>query len=262
MNSTAFSLMYHDVVPAGQFESSGMSGAGARVYKVEQAEFIAHLDAIGGLGMGGVGLRAGDECGGLCPVYLTFDDGGSSAAWIASELDRRGWKGHFFVVSDWIGRAGFLSAAELREMAARGHVIGSHSCSHPPRLSALPPDEIGRQWKESVEALSDIVGGAVTVASVPGGFYSTVVGEAAERAGIRHLFTSEPASRWERLGTMRLLGRYHVQRGTAVEEILSFAGGRDSGPRRRQAFSWTLRKAAKSLFGGFYEQVRLRLIRP
>jgi peptidoglycan/xylan/chitin deacetylase (PgdA/CDA1 family) len=261
MNSCAFSLMYHDVVLPGQFDSSGMHGAGADVYKVDREEFIRHLDAIGRLGRTGVGESVTGACGGSCPVHFTFDDGGSSGAWIADALDRRGWKGHFFVVTDWIGRPGFLGAEELRALAGRGHVIGTHSCSHPPRLSALTPAEIDRQWRRSVEVLGGVIGGQVTVASVPGGFYSAAVGDAAEQAGIRYLFTSEPTSALQRRGEMCLLGRYHVQRGMPISHILSFAGGQNPRPRRRQALSWTFKKAAKSMLGGFYEQARLRLIR-
>src|SRR5256885_8018335 len=33
-------------------------------------------------------------------VLLTFDDGGRSAVHIGDELAARGWKGHFFIVTD------------------------------------------------------------------------------------------------------------------------------------------------------------------
>ena len=50
-------------------------------------------------------------------------------------LERYGWPGYFFVATDWIGRPGFLNAAQFRELDSRGHVIGSHSCSYPERMA-------------------------------------------------------------------------------------------------------------------------------
>src|SRR5437868_8980127 len=45
-------------------------------------------------------------------------------------------RGEFFVVTTWIGTPGFMTADHLREPAARGHGVHSHSRTHP-RLSSL-----------------------------------------------------------------------------------------------------------------------------
>ena len=37
---------------------------------------------------------------------LTFDDGGPSALDAAGELAHRAWRGHFFIVTSLVGRAG------------------------------------------------------------------------------------------------------------------------------------------------------------
>ena len=41
---------------------------------------------------------------------------------VADELEQMGWRGHFFITSDWIGRRGFLTAGQIRELRRRGHV--------------------------------------------------------------------------------------------------------------------------------------------
>jgi hypothetical protein len=252
----AFSLMYHDVVAPGAQSTSGISGADADVYKLRQDEFRNHLDAIAKLGPARV--RTSTESWTDNPVFLTFDDGGASSVWIASELERRGWRGHFFITTDWIGKPGFLSAQAIREMHAAGHVIGSHSASHPRRISALSPAEIAREWRHSVDVLANLTGAPVTVASVPGGFYSATVADGASAAGIRTLFTSEPTPKCWEIGKCRMLGRYFLQTGMPAATAASFAGG-PAGPRVRQQLLWSVKKAMKAAGGDWYVRARVAL---
>jgi peptidoglycan/xylan/chitin deacetylase (PgdA/CDA1 family) len=250
-----FSLMYHDVIPPGGFRDSGMEGADADLYKLDRDDFRRHMDALGSRSGGKIGTCAAAFDSSPLPVFLTFDDGGASTSWIADEMEHRGWRGHFFIVTDWIGARGFVTAAELRSLHARGHVIGSHSCSHPRRISLLTRDEIYREWRESADTLSALLGAPATVASVPGGFYSRAVGETAAEAGISTLFTSDPTPVVRRVQNCRLLGRYFVKRGMGPEMAASFAGG-FAGPRLRQAALWKARKVVKTVAGGLYEKVR------
>src|SRR6185369_13587012 len=109
-------------------------------------------------------------------IFLTFDDGAiGSYTCIADELEKLNWRGHFFIVSDWIGRPGFVNGREIRELDGRGHIIGSHSRSHPERMSHLKRHELQAEWSESSSALSDVLGKPTTVASVPNGYFSKAV---------------------------------------------------------------------------------------
>ena len=249
----ALSLMYHDVVENGQWDSSGFPGPEAAVYKLSAEDFEQHLNAIESV-RAPISLIGPESWRGR-PVFLTFDDGGRSAVNIASALERRGWRGHFFLTTDRLGEPAFLRREQARELRGRGHVIGSHSCSHPPRISRCDDAELARQWSESVRVLSELIGEPVTVASVPGGFYSRRVAEAAAAAGIRNLFTSEPTAVVAVVDGCAVLGRYYLQRGMAPEMSAAFAAGRRS-PRFRQAMLWHLKKAAKTLAGGAYGKAR------
>jgi peptidoglycan/xylan/chitin deacetylase (PgdA/CDA1 family) len=250
----AISIMYHDVIDS-DVASSGFTGAGADIYKLDRLEFAGHLDSI---------RRPPDVIGreqrSRTPLFLTFDDGGVSAhTHIAPMLEERGWRGHFFVTTDRIGQPGFLDASQIRDLSERGHVIGSHSCSHPPRISACSPAELRREWTDSVAALASIVNRDVTVASVPGGFYSAAVGRAAAAAGIQVLFTSEPTTRVGRIGECLLLGRYGIWRGMPPSTSGAIAAGA-LVPRLRQAAWWSVKKAAKSLPGDPYAKLRRTLL--
>ena len=248
----AHAIMYHDVVEGGDFESSGFGGEGAHVYKLGREDFERHLDAIArtGAGVGTVDRLAGR------PVLLTFDDGGvSSHHPIADLLEGRGWRGHFFITTDRIGTAGFLSEGQLRELRGRGHIIGSHSCSHPTRMAALSRAELDREWSESIARLSEVLGEMVKAASVPGGYYSREVGESAAAAGIEALFTSEPTARVGMLSGSRVLGRYVVQRGMAPGWSAGFAAGKASYCWRQSAL-WKVKRVAKFMGGGGYLKLR------
>ncbi len=253
-------LMYHDVVAPGSDDASGFPGAGAARYKMTPGEFAAHLDAIGRAAPPPVTLpdflAGGPAAAG---PMLTFDDGGSSAhTLIADALEARGWRGHFFVTAGRLGTPGFVDAGQVRDLARRGHVIGTHSFSHPPRISACGPDELLREWGESREVLSQALGEAVTVGSVPGGYYSRAVAEAARASGVTHLFTSEPTARAHRVGGCTVLGRYTLYRGASPRTAADLAAGK-AGPRLGQALAWNVKKLAKAAGGGAYVRLRSKL---
>lgn len=227
--------MYHDVVDKA--DDSGFPGKHAALYKLPPALFEEHLRAI---------RAAAPE------TVLTFDDGGVSFhSTIGAMLEQHGWRGHFFITTDWIGRPGFCDRAQIRDLAAHGHLIGSHSCSHPPRMSALSPTEIETEWRRSREVLEEITGAPVTTASVPGGYYSPAVGGAAARAGIRTLFTSEPTIRVTKLDGCRIFGRYAIRRDDSAATAAALAAGRWL-PRAQQSAWWSVKKMAKRLSGGLY----------
>lgn len=248
-------LLYHDVVAEGGFGGSGFVSPDANIYKFTTAEFERYLTAIKARQVkaavsASVALREKDA------FMLTFDDGGVSAIEPTADiLERFGHLGHFFITTDYIGAPGFMTAAQIRELARRGHVIGSHSCSHPTLMSRCSAAQLGREWKESVAKLSDILGAAVTVASVPGGSYSNAVGSSAESAGIRALFTSEPSSSISKLGELALIGRYSVQQGTSIETAAALAAG-DMVPRLKLAAYWNFKKVLKRVGGNAWLEFR------
>lgn len=255
-------IMYHDVLEEGPERPSGFAGAGADLYKLSAKDFGEQLAAIRRV-VGERGVRRVDdaECwSGGAPLFLTFDDGGESAATVAAgALERYGWRGHFFVTTDYIGKPGFLSAGQIQELHRRGHAIGSHSCSHPARMSQCGWERLVREWSESVRVLTEILEGPVKAASVPGGYYSREVAEAAVPAGIRFLFTSEPTMRPHLVGECLVLGRYFIQRGMPASAAAGFAAGR-AGVRWRQALLWKVKKAAKAAGGEYYLRARSALL--
>lgn len=255
----AISIMYHDVVERGCEESSGFSGADANLYKIEIERFEEHLARIAEVRNDSID-KITESSDNRNPFFITFDDGGRSAyTQTVDALERRGWRGHFFVATDFIDTPTFLSRAEIKQLDARGHIVGSHSASHPLRMASLSTDELRREWRVSIEKLSDILGRRVSTASVPGGHFSRAVAEAAATAGIKTLFTSEPTTRVYKIGDTTVFGRYTIQRRTPVETVAAIARG-DWNPRLRQFLFWNSKKVLKKIGGENYLRIRKRLL--
>jgi peptidoglycan/xylan/chitin deacetylase (PgdA/CDA1 family) len=253
-------LMYHDVVD-DEAAASGFSGPGADRYKLPFALFVAHLDriaqAVGAPPDVADDLRAGRR--GNPSWSLTFDDGGRSAFEVGEELTRRGWRAHFFITTAMTGAQGFLDAAAIKELRGMGHVIGSHSTSHPASMSELTDAELVTEWETSVATLSDLLGEEVDTASVPGGFYTRRVAQAASKAAVRTLFTSEPVRKPRRVDDCLVVGRLSIRRSTTADEAARAAAGRP-GPWVRQYAGWNVRKPIKTVFRDGYERARREIL--
>jgi len=253
----AISLAYHDVTDGANV----LTGYKA-LYKLGHREFHNHILSIREETQDIV-VRSIDR---FCqwadevPVFLTFDDGELGAyTYVADELEQYGWRGHFFITTNWIGNRGFLDRQQIRELRNRGHVIGSHSCSHPSRMSHLEANELKKEWSESCAVLSDILGEKVRVASVPDGYYSKKVGRTAAAAGIEVLFTSEATATTSALDGCLILGRYSIQMRTPPSVSGAIAAGR-VWPRGLQTVLWAAKKPVKRLAGESYFAIRRYLI--
>ena len=251
------SLLYHDVVEHDHEDASGFRGGAAARYKLETAEFEAHLDALDAIGRPPASI-ADVLTGDLTTDrrwMLTFDDGGSSALRIGEALARRSWHGHFFVTVGRIGSPGFLSPDEIRAVSALGHTVGSHTVSHPERMSACTWNELLREWRDSAAVLAEIVGAPVSVASIPGGYYSKTVARAAAATGLEALFTSEPKAAARRVDGCLVLGRYILKSHSPARTARELASGAPPA-RVRQFVTWNGLKAAKTVAGPAYPWLR------
>jgi peptidoglycan/xylan/chitin deacetylase (PgdA/CDA1 family) len=253
------SLLYHDVV-SGDPDTSGFPGADADSYKLEANHFVEHLERIAELHLADVQLisksGSNDTETSRRPIFLTFDDGGITADAPTSRLlERRNWRGHFFIVTAKVGQPGFLSTEQIRDLHDRGHHIGSHSHTHPTQLSKLTYSEMLHEWKESRGILTEILGQPPFSASVPGGFFSRQVACAAREAGYDVLFNSEPISQIRCIDGLTIIGRYGIKRNTPASAAQALARG-DIIPRASQFVVWNVKKPAKNIGGPAWFTIR------
>jgi peptidoglycan/xylan/chitin deacetylase (PgdA/CDA1 family) len=212
---------YHDVTDDPQ--DSGFHGAGALPFKLDRAAFARHLDAIAEAKARPALVTGIDGAAPGRVLLLTFDDGGASALHAGDELCRRGWRGHFFIVTGRIGTRAFLDAAGIRYLHSCGHVVGSHSHSHPHIFREQTPAQMAAEWSTSRELLADLLGEPPTTAAVPGGDISRLVLDSAAAAGFHHVFTCEPTLAPERVGRCWVLGRFSVKVTTPAARIRELA---------------------------------------
>jgi peptidoglycan/xylan/chitin deacetylase (PgdA/CDA1 family) len=245
------SLLFHDVFVADPRESGFASPAADR-YKLSLEQFDAQLAGLAQVRADAPVLVQHFSEGLNYPYLITVDDGGVSYyTLVADRLDARGWKGHCFVSTDTIGTRGFLNASQIRELDRRGHLIGTHSASHPARFSACEPGHMREEWARSRMVLEDLLGHEVHIASVPGGYYSRRVARSARDAGLRVVFTSEPiTTSHDEDGTL-VIGRFTLRRGHPSDRAGRLAR-RERWARYQEWASWRAKGLVKPVLGPLY----------
>jgi len=212
---------YHEITD--EPSASGFQRPGARPYTLTPRAFADHLDQIAASDARPTRVTDIDFTRPGRFLVLTFDDGGKSAVHAGDALARRGWTGHFFIVSSLIGTRTFATASDIRYLASCGHVVGTHTHTHPDIFPDLTPERMLEEWRTSGDAISEIVGAPCLTASVPGGDISQQVLESAARAGVQYLFTSEPWLSPRAIDGCRVLGRFCPKVGTSPDRIRELA---------------------------------------
>jgi peptidoglycan/xylan/chitin deacetylase (PgdA/CDA1 family) len=258
-------LLFHDVFMR-RAEESGFVSQAANRYKLSLNEFDRQLDSLTELGATPSLIddlhqstelhnAEGSEPEAPPRFVFTFDDGGLSYyTLVADRFEARGWRGHCFVPTDFIGKRGFLSANELRDLDKRGHSIGTHSASHPPRFSHLPADRMREEWSRSREALEDVLGHPVRIGSVPGGYFSNLVAATAGDSGLRVLMTSEPVTWTRSVNRCVVTGRFAVRCGAPADRARKFV--MPAPWTRANAWAgWNAKGLFKPILGSSYSRI-------
>jgi hypothetical protein len=115
-------------------------------------------------------------------------------------------------------------------------------------MSSLGKSDLEREWRDSLATLGDIVGEPIATASVPGGYYSRAVAEAAAISGVKVLFNSEPTASVNAVNGCRIVGRYSIQPGISEITAARIAAGAWP-PRLRQYVYWNAKKVLKRAGG-------------
>jgi peptidoglycan/xylan/chitin deacetylase (PgdA/CDA1 family) len=133
-------------------------------------------------------------------VRATFDDAFRSAATVFPDLERLGVSVQIFVCTKYAlvgaplaipelagddpNQLATMNWDELREHAARGIAIGSHTVSHP-HLTALSDDDLRRELTESKREIEDRLRRPCEELAYPYGEHNARVRAAARAAGYR-----------------------------------------------------------------------------
>lgn len=234
-------LMYHDIVTAND-KSSGFQNKNAFQYKIEESAFEDQVKALQGK-----------------DVVFTFDDGGVSFLTKAAPiLEKYGFKGVFFISTKYIDTPGFVTTEQVKELSDRGHIIASHSHTHPEIFTKLSSEEINQEWQLSSQVLKEILGEGDYTASIPNGYTSREILNAAIQFGFKTIYTSKPTTKTQIYNDGTLIGRYVVLDGMTTEDVVSIVSNK--GTKMKMAMKWHVLNIVKGLLGSSYEKIKTQVL--
>lgn len=106
------------------------------------------------------------------PVMITFDDSHvAQYTWALPVLNKYSFKGVFFVMTVCLDKPGWLTEANIREMAAQGHVIACHTWDHT-NLGVHPNYNLQEQLVKPKKYLEKITGKTISYFAYPYGVWS------------------------------------------------------------------------------------------
>ena len=124
------------------------------------------------------------------PVVLTFDDGYADfATGVEPVMARYGFVATDYVVSGFLNRPRYMTAAQVSQMDADGMVIGSHTVHHVD-LAAVPPAAARAEIAAGRSALEQLLGHPVLDFAYPYGGFNATVAQLVEQAGFRDAVTT------------------------------------------------------------------------
>jgi len=248
-------LMYHELERPGRPLSQ--TDPGYVRYIVTEDDFRAQMEWISKSGFAGVSVGASLREPDRPAVVITFDDGCETDLLVAPPILKQfGFGATFYVTSGFLGKPGFMSATQLRELRELGFEIGCHSMTHP----YLPDVEEAGLRREIVTAKNDleqIVGTPVEHFSCPGGQCDDRVIAIAREGGYSSVATSE--IRANEADTDRFaLGRVAILRGVPLGIFSQICDGRILWKLRLR--DRTNRAAKRALGNSSYDRLRSMLL--
>ena len=249
-------LMYHELELPGRALCHAEPGYVR--YVLRASNFREQMKLLKSKGWRGTSVGAVVDEFSKNTVAITFDDGCESDLLAAAPVLREfGFGATFFITSGWLGRPGFLSASQLRELAALGIEIGSHSMTHA-HLTDLDDAALHREVSGSKLELEQILGLPIEHFSCPGGSYNARVAQIAREAGYRTVCTSQVRANTSRTDTLAL-GRIAVMRHNSATEFWSICQAHGLW---RAKLSAQFRDAVRNTIGNSaYDRLRKTMVR-
>jgi peptidoglycan/xylan/chitin deacetylase (PgdA/CDA1 family) len=194
---------------------------------------------------------------------ITFDDGHRSQYELATPiLTEMAIPGLFFIVTSWVGLLpSVMLWNEIRKLQQFGHVIGSHTHTHP-LLTSCSAEALRNELTVSKDLLEQNLGAQIDSISMPGGRIDTRVLAACGEAGYKYVYTSRPAE-YKRVqsGSPNVVGRYIVRASSSDRTVEGYLA---RNPRICQGLriESAVKGLVKAITGdSLYQQVWRRTVR-
>jgi peptidoglycan/xylan/chitin deacetylase (PgdA/CDA1 family) len=250
-------LMYHELELPNRTLCN--SEKGYTRYVLQETDFQRQISYLSNQGFFGLNVSEGlnfsnhkDKA-----VVITFDDGCETDLIAAAPiLKAYNFNATFYVVAGFLGKPGYLSTNQLRELSDSGFEIGSHSMTHR-YLSDLTKEDIYFEISQSKNHLEQIIGKSINHFSCPGGRWSKTAAQIAKESGYSSMATSQ-------IGTINSnssrfsLARNPIMQSTTLENLDHISKGKGMILRQSRETVFSL---AKNLLGNsLYEKVRSKIL--
>jgi peptidoglycan/xylan/chitin deacetylase (PgdA/CDA1 family) len=138
------------------------------------------------------------------PLMLTFDDTDLDQFTIARpELEKYGFKGVYFVMTVSLGRPHYMSKDQVKQLAAEGNQIGSHTWDHH-RVTKYTEQDWVTQVDKSTKTLEELTGKKIKYFAYPYGLWNPAAFPELKKRGFVAAFSlSEKRDQTDPLYTVR-----------------------------------------------------------
>lgn len=220
-SGTAF-LMYHELSRPGR--NTCRPEPGYTRYVVGEKDFRAQMKLLADEGFQGRDVSKGIQTFDGKSVCITFDDGCETdliaAAPILKEL---GFGATSYITVDFLNKPGYMTHAQVRELAALGFEIGCHSQTHP-YLTDLDDAHLREETAGAKERLEQIAGVRVDHFSCPGGRWDARVANVVKQSNFQTMATSVTGLNFSTTDLFAL-NRVAILDGAAPEQVLRTCRG-------------------------------------
>ena len=121
-------------------------------------------------------------------LMISFDDTRADHyLTVAPILEKYGYRGTFFIMTVSIGKPGYMTREQIKELADRGHAIGRHTWDHQDLRKILSD-----QWRIQIEKpkalLEEITGKKISALAYPFGLWNREVILQINQRGLRSAY--------------------------------------------------------------------------
>jgi peptidoglycan/xylan/chitin deacetylase (PgdA/CDA1 family) len=248
-------LMYHELAVAGR--SLCHREPGYTRYVVTDSHFRSQMKRLASEGLRGVSLSQALGSWPAKTVCITFDDGCETDVLSgAPALKEAGFDATFYITMGFVGKPGYLSSSQLRELNKLGFEIGCHSLTHP-YLTDVDDARLHEETTRAKEQLEQMIGVSVEHFSCPGGRWNSRVAQAVKAAKFQSMATSRTAMNFPNTDRFAL-ARVAVRGAMGLEEFMRACRGQ--GLMRTQLREIARGTAKRVLGNSAYDSLRALIL--
>ena len=249
-------LMYHELGLPGR--TTCHAEPGYLRYVVPASDFQQQMEQLASNGWRAQNVTQSIESFSEKTVCITFDDGCETDLISAAPLlSRLGFRATSYITVGYLGRPGYLSHAQVRDLNAAGFEIGCHSLTHP-YLTDIDDDRLRQETQVAKDKLEQIAGVRVDHFSCPGGRWDARVQAAVKQASFRTMTTSRTGVNFLTTDSFAL-SRVAILNGMSRDGVWRISQGK--GLAATQVKEWT-RSAVKCVLGNtVYDSLRGLIVR-